>query len=361
MINLILFIIIILIVSIIVIIISLIYNNINDTNNTNNDTNIQDNIQDKDNYDDYLFHMSSEIETALRALNNILIYDKNFTFISLTQLAPEASYDTGIAKYDIDDITSYVALNSNYKKHFIQGFTELKEERNYMSHKFSKPLNQPIKIVGNNNSYAYLMQFERLVDNVVFYYIQISQDYLGGYMEDKGYVNISALLQYIIKYYPGEYIITGEFIIQGHEKIFEYHLGEENYHICSFYKYMTCNDNEGLAAPDGIVVSKKLYNKVQYSIDIYPGYSYQHYMITAKLYINGPIVTECIIDKKVLTYFEKINLETNDRVNLYNNPGPFDPKIHIGNIDNIKVSPFKTSNATTYKNIVTTNKLNSIK
>lgn len=318
---------------------------------------LNNNKSQNDNYDDYLFHMSSETETTLRALNNILTYDKNFTFISLNQVYSKIVYDNGIAKFDIPDILNYSPFN-NYRNHFIQGFTEIKENDNYLSHKYSTPLGKPIKIAGVNGNKAYIMQFERLTDKVKFYYIQMTQSF-GGYLKDNSYKAISELIQFIIKQYPGEYIITGDFNVQGHEKIFQYFFKEKDYHICSFYQYITCNDNDGVASPDGIIVSKKLYKHVKYNIDIYPGYSYQHFMITAKLYINGPVKTECVIDHKTLLYFEEI-IKNRTKSSFVNNAGNFDPNIHLGDINNIKEVPLEKSSSVTYITQKMTEKIEKI-
>lgn len=308
--------------------------------------------------DDYLFHMSSETETIFRALNNILTYDNKFTFISISQLDDNNSYDSGIVKFDLSNIVTYNKPLSNYKPHYIQGFTEIKENRNYIAHKYSNPIHKPIKLKGINANYAYILKFKRLIDNIEFYYIQITQTF-GGYFKDNSYKAISEILQYIIQNYPGEYIIVGDFNVQGHEKIFQYFLKDENYHICPFYKYITCNDGEGLASPDGLVVSKKLYKHIKYNIDIYPGQSYQHYMISAELFINGPNKTECAIDKKTLAYFEEISKNTKKN-NFVNNPGNFNINKHIGKISNITVMQFEIPGNTLYRNKILTDKLNTI-
>lgn len=182
----------------------------------------------------------------------------------------------------------------------------------------------------------------------------------NGYLNDNAYKAISELLQYIIKNYPGEYIIVGDFNVQGHEKIFRHFLSDQNYHICNFYPYITCNDEQGIGSPDGIVISKKLYNHIKYGIDIYPGYSYQHYMLTAKLYINGPIKTECVINKKMLLLFKQLNnLHTSE--NYMNNSGNFNINIHKGDINNIKEVPLNKSDINIYINKILTDKINNIK
>lgn len=309
--------------------------------------------------DDVLVHLSTETETPMRFIRNAMMYDKNVSLLSANQISAEIVYDAnGIDKTDIDRLEYNIFDFTNYKHHYIQGFTELASGNDYMALKLTtaRPLNFPVTINGVNGNLCHVCAYERLVDKKQFYFIQMTQTY-GGYLKANSYKAISELLMYIKANYPGEYIIVGDFNVQGHERVFEHHLGRRDYHICDFYKLITCNDNEGIASPDGLVVSKKLYDEVRYFVDIYPGHSYQHFLVGAHMYVKSPSVTVGkktidITSDKMLRLFETIE-QVGNRTNLRNNEGVFDSDKSemLGDVKNItRVQP------PSFKGVVYTNK-----
>jgi hypothetical protein len=264
-------------------------------------------------YDDYLCHITSNKGTPIRVLSNILAYNKHVSFISINTLSENVSYDNGIE--GADNIIDILKLPNkkvfNEKNHYLQGFTELKEGNMYMGHKYSHPLEEPIKLVQYLDDYEvlrlYLMKFKRLSDNKEFYYIQLNMEktVLIKY-ENFKYLYLYNILEYIKKNYPGDYIITGFVNLDHHENIFNICLGSDKYHICPVSDYFTTIRDNGLFSVDCMIISKNLYREVEFNIDFYPGYSYQNLMVTAKLYINGPIKTTPILSTQMLDYITNI-------------------------------------------------------
>lgn len=291
---------------------------------------------------DTLLHLSSETETAFRSINNFLIYfllwnrdgsgggggQTQPSFLSMNQLATSNVYDTGIAKYAVQNIAHPHSPEdfSNYRDQYLQGYWEVKSDGDYsgVSLKTAYPISRTVKLEGRNSNWCYLTKYKRYLDSKEFYFIQMSQRF-NGYLNPSSYKALSELLQYIKEKYPGLYVITGDFNVQGHEKVFEHYLGSRDYHICPFYKTVTCNDNEGMASPDGLVVSRELYPRVEYAVDLYTGYSYQHFIVSAKLYPKSrSSATYDITSASFKEFLNILKLKNGHRDNFIGNAGIFD-------------------------------------
>lgn len=313
---------------------------------------------------DVLLHLSSETETPIRSIETFwrtfqMITNYNpsnhfyfLAFMSMNQLYDGNSYDDGIAKYQVSGLstTSNVPNLSNYRSQYQQMFYEISSGEDYIAvnKQLGRRIGRDIKIVGPNGNWGYIAKYRRYNDNLEFYMIQLTQTWSGYTSNKRSYKAISEMLMFIKLYYPGEYIITGDFNVQGHEAIFEYHLGSENYHIPKFYEIATCNDNEGLASPDGIVVSKRLYNRVEYFSESVPSYSYQHYIVGAKMYIDSPNPgTVLSLTREFEAYLDDVNRST-VRENYLGNPGSWSAtdSAMLGSANNINEVNFPTSKTT---------------
>lgn len=309
---------------------------------------------------DVLLHLSSETETTLRSLQNFYNHynalavghmrDTNpwqLSFLSMNQLSDVSYKDVGIAKYNVSDVAE--TSMSNFHTQYVQQNFELKQNEDYTAvHRLVGYLDGDyVKLEGLNGNWAYLTPIVRYTDNKKFYFIQMTQTF-GGYVRNKNsYKAISELLQYIIAKFPGLYIIVGDFNVQGHEKIFEKYLGNDAYHIAPFWKIATCNDNEGIASPDGLVVSKELYPRVEYSVDPYPGYSYQHFIVSAKLFQTPtcPVGMYSKLSPTYNSYLQQIIKKADGRDNFVGNDGVFNGNDNAmtGSINNIKQTTIKKS------------------
>lgn len=288
--------------------------------------------------DDVLLHHSTETQTISGALRTLFAYDNSVSFISLNQVSTKETFNQENDKYDITKMTSFANLTgdtTNYKTQYLSGFSEIKTQDNYFAIKHSSalPIAQPMKVAdinGLDNMLFYYTKFRRLVDNVEFYYIQLTLKYVS-YGNATSYTRLKSLLNYINEKIPGKHIIVGDFNVLGHEKVFEDVLGSDKYHICPFYKMATCNDNEGVASPDGLVISKSLYKTVEYFVDFYPGYSYQHYLVGAKLYIDDKrkaVGIHNITSESFLRFLKTIKPAS--RPNYQGDEGKYDKNDDVG-------------------------------
>lgn len=318
--------------------------------------------------DDVLLHHSTETQTISGALRTLFAYDNSISFISLNQLSTKETFNQENDKYDITKMITFPSLTgdtTNYKTQYLSGFSEIKSQDNYFAIKHSSalPITQPIKVAdknGKDNMYFYYTKLRRLVDNVEFYYIQLTLKYID-YGNVTSYRRLKSLLNYIVEKLPGKHIIVGDFNVLGHEKVFEDVLGSNNYHICPFYKMATCNDDQGIASPDGIVVSKSLYKTVEYFVDFYPGYSYQHYLIGAKLYIDNrhkAIGTYNITSESFLRFLKTIKTSAL-RPNYLGNEGKYDKEEDVGSTKDLVSAAITNEGPITLSNNNIMSKINA--
>lgn len=200
------------------------------------------------------------------------------------------------------------------------------------------------KITGYNNypvSYMYILPLKRYIDNKEFILVNILHNYFGSYTEKESYKSIIKLLLVLKNNYADkDFIIIGSFNLQGYEDIF-LDMFEENTINILKYKY-TINDENGLASPNGIIISKSLYNGIEYSLDFLNGYSTNNYIIKGKLYYNNNIGLVDKTSDRMDTYFDNVIKNTNPNIAK----SEYDPQLK----DNLKMSN-KYNITKTIKNI----------
>lgn len=309
---------------------------------------------------DVLMHLSSETETTLRSIQNFYntynqllhghLHDDaptQLSFLSMNQLSSRSYTDVGISKYNVGNIAT---INyNNYHSQYVQQYFELKQKEDYLAvHRLLGTINgKLVKLSGRNGNWAYIMPIKRYSDGKEFYFIQLTQTWREYTSNKNSYKAVSELIMFIKKNFPGLYIFVGDFNVQGHEKIFQHFLGDKLYHIVPFYKIATCNDNEGIASPDGLVVAKELYPRIEYSVDPYPGYSYQHFIVTAKMYQgNQPEQLVAKLHPNYMKYLETVIAKRGYRASFVNNSGAFNPNDSsmIGSLGNIGTAELQNSN-----------------
>lgn len=281
------------------------------------------------------------------ALRNALVFLdlSRPSFVSLDRLSTKQTFDANIDRGDLSDFVSFPDSKydlTNARQQFVQGYSELKTLDSYMavSSDTAVPDGSPTMLeLKENNGQAIVRPYVRLSDKKRFYYIQITQNYpenAAAYKAAVAYTTLASLVAYISEKFKGNYIIVGNFNVQGHEKVFEYLLGAVNHHIVPFYKLATCNNEHVLAAPDGLVVSKNLYNRLEYFVDFWPGVSWQHYGIGVRAYphaIQGGMFDQT--SGKFHAYLSKVMQNKGNRTSYIGDQGAYDPKIHVANTNSV--------------------------
>lgn len=253
---------------------------------------------------DTLMHLSTETMTLDGVLSILQFYDP--TYASFNQIDKKGYQNTGI-KYTIKCNVVPVESASNYTDQLCNRYWESLYENNLVNYAGVKRLSaiphETKYYTGTHGNFFIVTEYTRLSDDMKFYYVQASQNF-GGYNNLNSYKVIDGLCRDLKKYYPnGEFIIVGDFNVHYHEAITEMHFGD-THHILKFHDIGSCDDNEGLAGPDGVVVSKKLYPRVEYSLDLAPIQNYQHFVVNVKLYSKGRVSLERKITKEYKAYIE---------------------------------------------------------
>lgn len=347
----ILFLILILILFILVIILFVQNNN---NNSTDNDRSSQFNILDPNTYfseikkdKDVLIHCSSTNQNILTMSNNLTNIYNHIDFISLTDISKEPLYELLTNSNKSINYASYNNTKNDYiinsNSQIMQGFIETRHLTNY--HGVSLKIGYPtstLEILKNDESYSYIRQYTRYIDKKSFYFVQIKINKNLNNDNDK-YKSLSNMLSYIKKNYSGDFMFVGNFNVQGHEFVFENYFSDKKYLICPFYQTLTGNDSIGLTAYDGIVVSKNLYNSINYKIEFCPGDNIDRYMIIVELIYSGfgtiKNNTSILFKKYIETIIKNLG---NNRKNYINDKGTYSPNNIIG--DDTKVSKINLSN-----------------
>lgn len=279
---------------------------------------------------DVLVQHSSETLPIAQFVREMTRYNPDF--ITGSQISWKQPYSETFDKKDIPNAYTSFSQPSrlNYTTQISSKYREVCMDNNYMAasrEKFSAQKKNPI--------YYHILPYEimmfvvkliRLDDEVEFYQVMMTQKF-KSYKSDQSYNGIHAAISFLKEKYPGEYIISGDFNVVGHERVFRHLL--PNYHICDFTKMPTCLDHEGIASPDGVIVSPALYTRVEYYTALCGVESYQHLVVVAKLYRKHP--------KSGVAYSSDWKLEhmTKDLApsqgafdNFYGDEGNFDPAIH---------------------------------
>lgn len=285
-------------------------------------------IEEADDNVDILVHHSSEklpLPAFIREMQS-----RDPAFISGNQTTADLYYTETADKSDIPFAAeSYSAsTTNNYNVQYSSKFREAWNAGDYIAVDRSKfkTIGAPLFYKLNHGVKMYVAKVVRLVDNIEFYQVMLTQTF-SRYEDPNSYRGIHAAIAFLQNKHPGEYIISGDFNVHGHEAVFKKLL--PNYLICNFAKVPTCMDNEGLASPDGVVVSPKLYKYVEYHTELCNGVSYQHFVVVAKLYRknlksgvalskNWPLRA---MIKDVVSNYGTAN-------NFYGKAGAFDPEAH---------------------------------
>lgn len=240
---------------------------------------------------DFLIHCSSKNQNLVKMLDNLTSIYGHIDFLSLVNISNEILVNLFTTNNKEINYVSYNKENNDYilnsTNQLMQGFIETRHLNNFnaVSLKIGYPLSV-LDIIKNGNSYAYIRKYKRYVDKKDFYYIQINIDSKLTTDTDK-YTNLASILAYIKKTYTGDFMFVGNFSVQGHEFVFSNYFKEKDYLICSFYQTLTANDENGLTAYDGLVVSRNLYNAINYKIEFCPSDNIDNYMIVVELSYAG--------------------------------------------------------------------------
>lgn len=297
---------------------------------------------------DILFHSAVPKQNLLATLD--LINFNHYDFISLTDLSTDNqfNYISGISDKD----TSFVKFNktnNNFitsSNQILQGYTETKHADNFnaVSLKHSFPLSELIYLAGDGIS-CYIRPYVRLMDQKTYMFVQIKI-----YVNDatKAYIALSSLLDYLTNSYVYDFIIVGNFNVHGHEKVFENYFSSKDYYICPLYKTLTVNNStSGLAAYDGLVVSKNLYRSIDYKIDFSKS-DIDRYVLVAVLYYTGVYDMNDSSDYKFKNYVNNL-IKLNKTNNYINNTGSYNSSKMPSNKSSISVKNITDDSDKNYK------------
>jgi hypothetical protein len=198
-------------------------------------------------------------------------------------------------------------------------------------------------------------KLRRLIDNkqIMFVSINLNPETSWERRKDEEvntYKLLDGFLQYILATMPkkSEYIFTGQFS-HGHENIFR--LRMPSYHICDFKTMPTLFSDAKISSPNGLVVSKALYNRVEFTTDLVAGEGRGGFMVKGKLFINhehpGTFMEDKHWDYKNMINHIVKNPDVD--ISLYGNNGTFSPNDDVfvpevdGNFDDIVITDTMTS------------------
>lgn len=236
-------------------------------------------------YDTFMQFSTSSL-TFDGVYNLLSNYDKDiFNLNECNFLNQTVSYESNIDYVDLPKNYNYV---SNSFPHINNKYIEMFDDTNYFGLSKNKfKLEKEIEFyLGDYDNQMFVGSYKRLDDKKDFIFVSMYQKY-KNYTADKTFKGLYQMIYTIKKLYPEQpYIITGNVNLQGHEKVFEELLSDAL--ICNVHKKVcTANNFNGIASPECLVVSNKLYKKVEYEVDFFKGFSMQHYPILAKFYKNG--------------------------------------------------------------------------
>lgn len=296
---------------------------------------------------DLLVHQSNDKEGAVKALRNAFGFldGARPSFVSLDRLSMNKTGDSDVDGVNLIDVYSFMDSKydlTNSRQQILQGYAELKSGDSYMAVSVATAIPDGAPTVlrtKENGGQAFVRPYVRTADKKPFYYIQITQNKpqnAAGYKAAVAYSTLASLVAYISNKFKGNYIIVGNFNVQGHERVFEYLLGSINHHIVPFYKLATCNNEQVVASPDGIVVSKSLFNRLEYYVDFWPGISWEHYGIGVRAYsraIQGGMFDQT--STKFHAFLNKAVQNKGDRTSYTGDLGAYDPKIHVADTNSV--------------------------
>lgn len=291
---------------------------------------------------DLIVHHSTE---TLNHLDGSIFVINKFgaDFVSLHQCQSIAWFGNGAAKDIETGILPDGVTNWGWNGHSpINGWSGLIDESNVALFKWTKfiRIKTPIKIKGNHGNIGYIQTLQRLSDKVEFNFIQLTQSF-NGYENVNSFYALSELLKYVAKL-ELPFIIVGDFNIQNHESVFKFYFGN-SVHIFNAVETITSNDGDGLASPDGIVVSKSLYSNVEFEVVPLESCSWQHYVVLGKLSNSKSIASRTKIKNEMYKMWKSIADENTGRQNYWNEfVEPPDDLDSVEEAKEINFEPVKT-------------------
>ncbi|BAO49484.1 hypothetical protein [Alphaentomopoxvirus acuprea] len=281
-----------------------------------------------------MIHLSTESSRILDTIRDASIYlNIKPTFVSLNQV------DTTLQNKTIH-INSTTTINktnfvtnkkslSNYKDGYVGGYQELSYLTNYLaanSHNYI--LYDDYIFSGIHGDTILGIKLFDFINNDILYVFNFTQTW-GGYFADNSYRSCYAgfnKIKNIVK--QNKFIIVGDFNVQGWEEVAKYVFSDSVY-ISGDLRFPTCNDNEGLASPDGLIVSKNFCTRIVIDIQIMPyTFNRQHYLIYSKFYNDGP--PGMYLTDKSRTFLNYFIKNVKDRPNFFTNySSKWNRKLHI--------------------------------
>lgn len=129
---------------------------------------------------------------------------------------------------------------------------------------------------------------ERLSDGRTFYYAHFVQEFKQTADNRESYLQIVRAINTLVERHGDmPLIFTGTFNVRYHYDVFVEHFDPKKYHICDFtHMPTTLGGEHGPVSSDGLVVSKDLYERVEYHTDFNSGCTNQisSLVVHAKMY-----------------------------------------------------------------------------
>lgn len=161
---------------------------------------------------------------------------------------------------------------------------------------FSKAFFRPLKkteVTQYNTAlsvvFVYATAVERMSDAKPFWFINLSSDIYKFDLNFKyAYSILYAVLRELRVKYTGDFIICGTFGVHGHEAVFTKAFAGIDIHICNFDAMPTLTSKDSVGSPEGLVVTKGLYERVEYKTEFLNSDSQDgHLVVVAKLYTKS--------------------------------------------------------------------------
>ena len=287
---------------------------------------------------DVLVHHSTDkmpLPTFIREMHNFhpdILTGTNL----LTNLKQSETFGHGAVPQETANYLAYnndrTQISSEFCEAWLGRVTETTplDVPNYMGISRAKfrPLSNVSYYKLGRESQLLIAKVMRLSDGKTFYHVHLTQN-LTKYLSTTAYNAIYLNIMFIKRNFPGSYVISGNFNVHGHESIFRYLLPD--HWVCDFIKMPTVSTEKlGFASPDGIVIAKDLYDRVEYTTDMCgESESHAHFVLRAKLYPTHPhrgVYAEK--NWRLKSMIDVLKSEITNESSLYGNVGVFDPIKH---------------------------------
>lgn len=262
-------------------------------------------------YDTILQHNSSKltIDGIYKAIN---YYNPDIVYISNVNLSDQIVSFESNNNYD-----SNVPIKETWTNNKItinNSMIEFFTNNDYigLNRKKYTLVGEIVQYLGTLHNWMYILPIMRYIDNKHFLLIAMTQSFTI-YTDPNSYYGIIELLLALKKNYANkEFIILGSFNVHGYEDIFKDMLPIDTINILKC-KYTT-NDDNGLASTSGIVLSKNLYQGMEYSVDFFNGFTLNDYVIKGKFYINKNIGVVDKTSDSFLKYIDNVIANRNPKI-----------------------------------------------